>query len=177
MSGPARAEVVVRTARLALVALPGPDLVAVRDRVRAVLVDDGAWAPDYPTDGDVLMAGLSLRHDAVPTAGAPWGPLQVRLLRGPDAVDVAVGGIGFKTAPDVAGVVEVGYGLAPSVHGTGLATEALAGMLDLARRLGLRAVTAETAATNVASRRVLEKNGFGLVGTEDDGMLWWRRDL
>jgi RimJ/RimL family protein N-acetyltransferase len=123
------------------------------------------------------MAGLTLRDGVLPTADAPWGPLQVRLLGLPGGPDVAVGGIGFKTAPDGVGVVEVGYGLSPSVHGAGLATEAVSGMVDLARRLGLRAVTAETAAENVASRRVLEKNAFGLLGAEDDGMLWWRRDV
>lgn len=166
--------VVVRTARLLLVALDRAGTAVVRDGVRAVLPDDRFWAPDYPTAGDLLLAGLVLGGGPLASTAAPWGPLQVR-LRGAGGPDQAVGGIGFKTPP-VDGVVEVGYGLARSVHGHGLATEAVAGMLELARRHGLRAVTAQTAPDNVASRRVLEKSGFARVSASGD-LLHWHRPI
>ena len=168
------AAVVARTARLALVALTPAALTVVRAGVRALLDEDDAWAPDYPTDGDVLLAGLALGPGPLATADAPWGLLQVRLV-GAAGAGVAVGGIGFKTPP-ADGEAEIGYGLAPSVHGRGLATEAVGGMLATARRHGLRRVIAETAIGNDASRRVLEKNGFEVAAVEAD-MVRWQRDL
>lgn len=165
--------VVARTARLELVALTPAALTVVRSGVRALLDEDAAWAPDYPTDGDVLLAGLALGPGPLATADAPWGLLQVRLAG--DGVAVAVGGIGFKTPP-ADGEAEIGYGFAPSVHGRGLATEAVGAMLGLAVRHGLARVTAETAIVNDASRRVLEKNGFEVAAVEGD-MVRWQRDV
>lgn len=166
--------VVARTPRLALVALTPAGLALVRAGVRALLPDDVAWAPDYPTGGDVLLAGLALGPGPLATADAPWGLLQVRLTEDSDDA-AAVGGIGFKSSP-AGGEAEIGYGLAPSVHGRGLATEAVGAMLAVARRHDLRRVTAQTAIGNDASRRVLEKNGFEVVAVEAD-MVRWQRDL
>ena len=172
--------VVVATARLALVALAPAALAAVRSGVRAVLPDVRAWAPDYPTDGDVLLAGLALGPGPLATTDAPWGLLQVRVLA-PDGPGVAVGGIGFKTPP-VDGEAEVGYGLAASARGQGLMTEAVGGMLAVARRHGLVAVTAHTDPSNGPSIRLLERNGFtpsgrGPAGGPDAGLLRWRREV
>ena len=64
------------------------------------------------------------------------------------------------------GEVELGYRLAKSAWGRGYATE---GSRALIRRgfteSGVLRVTAEAAAANVASRRVMEKAGLRLAGT------------
>ena len=90
---------------------------------------------------------------------------------------VAVGGIRFIHPPE-AGEVEVGYGLAESARGRGLATEALRAMTALAAQHGVAVMVAVTSVDNVASQRVLERAGFTrLLGTiqddEDGPMLRW----
>lgn len=87
-----------------------------------------------------------------------------------------VGGIGFKGPANEDGEVEVGYGFDPPYQGRGLATEALAGLTVWAfRQPGVRTVIAETANTNTASGRVLQKNGFLLFGA-NNRFLYWRKE-
>ena len=50
----------------------------------------------------------------------------------------------------------------------GHATRAVAAMLEAARRDGVRVVLAETIVDNIASQRVLERNGFERFGTRRD---------
>ena len=129
-----------------------------------------AWAADYPTDGDVLLAQIGLLGRApAPTEAAPWGPLQVRER----ATEMAIGGAGFKGPPDDDGCVEVGYGLAPSAQGKGYASEAVRALCERALASGATAVIAETHAGNVASERVLERCGFVVTERTDD-MTYWR---
>jgi [ribosomal protein S5]-alanine N-acetyltransferase len=59
----------------------------------------------------------------------------------------------------------VGYWVAQSANGRGLATAALREMVGIAfTRLGLHRVQAETLLDNVGSQRVLERNGFERIG-------------
>lgn len=141
--------------RLDLHAVDEAEARRVRDRVPDA---DDRWAPDYPFDGD--LAGLGAFLSATEHRGEqrPFGYYQVRLR----ADGVAIGGIGFKGAPED-GAVEIGYGLVPSARGRGYATEAAGAMVRLAASLGVTTVRADTDADNVASQRVLEKNGFRLV--------------
>ncbi len=93
-----------------------------------------------------------------------------------------VGLCGHKHAPTAAGAVEIGYGIVASRRGQGLATAAMAAMLDIASKdLRIRHLTAETAADNIASQRVLEKNGFVRVGTrvdpEDGALVLWQHAI
>jgi [ribosomal protein S5]-alanine N-acetyltransferase len=87
----------------------------------------------------------------------------------------AIGLLGSKSGVDDRGVVEIGYGINPSGWGRGFATEAVGALtLHLFALPGVACVTAQTAADNLASQRVLEKNGFGRVGSswsDDDGEL------
>jgi RimJ/RimL family protein N-acetyltransferase len=83
---------------------------------------------------------------------------------------------GFHTVPDADGVVEIGYGIAPSAQGRGVASEAVVLLIELAMRSGAGALVAETSADNVASQRVLARNGFG-VETRTDQDIRWRREL
>lgn len=93
-----------------------------------------------------------------------------------------VGGLcGYKHAPSD-GEVEVGYGVAPSRQGRGLATQAIAELIQLARSdPTVASLRAETTPTNAASIRVLERNGFAKVGermdAEDGRLFLWRLEL
>lgn len=61
----------------------------------------------------------------------------------------------------------IGYCLVPWKFGQGYATQALAGMLSLARAQGLPHVELTTDVANHASRRVIEKNGGLLLEAFD----------
>jgi len=72
-----------------------------------------------------------------------------------------VGGCGMH---EKQGCVEVGYWIGPEHWGRGYATEALTGLLSLARTLGHRQIIGRHAADNPASGRVLRKAGFRPTG-------------
>lgn len=85
----------------------------------------------------------------------------------------AVGQIGSIGAPD-GPTVEIGYGVNASAQGQGIATAAVGLLLEAFRSHSPRpAIVARTSVANRASRRVLEKNGFGVTGREssDEGPL------
>jgi RimJ/RimL family protein N-acetyltransferase len=89
-----------------------------------------------------------------------------------------VGWGGFKGPPD-GGTVEIGYEIAASVQGRGLATAAARAMVDEAfADAGVSKVSAHTLAEENASNRVLAKLGFARVAEVlDDGTLTWRYEL
>jgi [ribosomal protein S5]-alanine N-acetyltransferase len=139
------------------------------DAVRAISagsrLDD--WAADYPSEGDVIIAGLL--KDVGPAVADPgdqaWGHRQV-VER---ASGLVVGGIGFFGPPREGGEVEVGYGIVPSRQGCGYATEAVAAMLAMAwADPRVTAVVAGTDPGNAASQRVLEKAGFRRVAADGE---------
>lgn len=75
-----------------------------------------------------------------------------------------VGSIGFRWQPGTAELPQhvlghVGYAVVPWARKRGYATRALGQMLDLARAVGLPYVTITADPDNVASQRVIEKNG------------------
>lgn len=95
---------------------------------------------------------------------------------------LVVGLCSYKGAPDHNGVVEVGYGVAPSCRQRGYATRAVAHLLTVAAGdSAIRTMVAETTTENVASQRVLERNGFvresKRIDSEDGEVVLWRRDL
>ena len=68
---------------------------------------------------------------------------------------------------------EIGYWIRTSAAGTGLATEATLGLVEIASRdLGARRIEIACDTRNTASRRVAEKSGFALEGIRRNG----RRD-
>ncbi len=74
--------------------------------------------------------------------------------------------------------IVIGYGIAPARRGRGAARRAIADVLTWARgdpRVAL--VRADTSIHNIASQRVLERNGFVRTGTrtdaEDGDMICW----
>jgi RimJ/RimL family protein N-acetyltransferase len=145
--------------------------------VRAILAgeaaaDRWAWAPGYPFDGTVGGAKLVLRMVTADAYRPGFGLYQI--------VDresgLAVGDVGFHSAPDAAGTTEIGYGLIEPFRGRGLATEAVEALLDWTfRQPGVTTVRAETDEDHLPSRRVLEKTGFTLLGTDGETREYARR--
>ncbi|TNE69208.1 MAG: N-acetyltransferase [Bacteroidetes bacterium] len=87
-----------------------------------------------------------------------------------------IGTCGFKGAPTPEGTVEIGYEIAPSYQGSGLATEVAAALIDHAfRQEAVQAVIAHTLAQENASVAVLRKLGFQLADEmydPEDGHIW-----
>ena len=130
--------------------------------------DGEDWAEDYPTAGDLEAAKLLLERLQAGEAPGPFGMYEIREA----ATGMVIGGIGFHHAPHIDGSVEVGYGIVPDKWDRGFGTEALEEAVELAQRSGARKVTARTLPTNVASRRVLEKAGFGLAEIREGYALY-----
>jgi [ribosomal protein S5]-alanine N-acetyltransferase len=92
-----------------------------------------------------------------------------------------VGFGGFKGPPSSDALVEIGYAIAPAFRGQGLATDAVAQMVQRAfEDTIVRAVDAHTLGHANPSARVLEKSGFQKIGEAndpDEGVVWhWRRE-
>lgn len=98
-----------------------------------------------------------------------WGDRVLILRHGPRRV---VGSVVFHGAPDEDGVVEVGYGVEQDLQRQGYATEATEAAVAWALvQPGVRVVRAVTPSWHIASRRVLEKIGFVVLGTREHDML------
>ena len=94
----------------------------------------------------------------------------------------AVGLCSYKDTPTADGEVEIGYSIAASRRRRGHATGAVAALLDLAvADPAVRVVRAETLVDNLASQRVLAKNGFARAGTRfdpiDGTLVLWRFEI
>ena len=91
-----------------------------------------------------------------------------------------IGTAGFKGPPDSAGMVEIAYGVVPSVEGRGYATEAAGALVRFAAAdERVRLIRAHTLPELNASSRVLRKCGFVHIGEvidSEDGPVWrWER--
>jgi RimJ/RimL family protein N-acetyltransferase len=89
---------------------------------------------------------------------------------------VVVGDCGWFGPPDEDGEVEIGYGLARSVRGRGLGTEAVALLLDWLATKGAKRVRAEVRPGNAASFALLARLGF-VIDDERAGHVVLVRDL
>lgn len=154
----------LRTARLTLPLVTPAQAADLRAGVR-----HPNFAPGFPRTDDIDAASTA-------RAGDPWGPRLV--VRSNDGL--VCGTIGcFAPPEEVEGVleVEVGYGLARDARGRGVASEALAALIALADRAGVR-MRASVAPDHAAGLRVLAKAGFTqLRATTDDGDLVMVRPL
>lgn len=110
------------------------------------------------------------------TSGRPpeWGP-HLFFVGGE-----LVGNGGWK-GPPVDGVAEIGYAVAPSRQGLGIATAAVRHLLAQGSAEGVRQVIAHTLPVDSASTAVLRRCGFTMAGTVDDpdeGPVWrWELGL
>jgi RimJ/RimL family protein N-acetyltransferase len=156
-----------------LVPIDVPNLhrIAAREPVDfgAVEVSAGSLPPRH----------VALRSLAHLDAGVPalWC---LPFLIMPGSHDVILGGCTFKAAP-VRGSVEIGYGVAPSHRGRGVASAAVARLLKIAASTGMvREIVAHVLPGNLASAKVVERLGFQRGGpfVDLDGeevMRWTRR--
>lgn len=79
----------------------------------------------------------------------------------------------FKGEPDETGTIEIGYGTYPAYQRLNYMTEMVGGLVRwAAEQPGVRRVIADTDVENVASQKVLEKNGFSLFNRIEH-LLWW----
>ncbi|MDX1912852.1 MAG: GNAT family N-acetyltransferase [Saprospiraceae bacterium] len=90
-----------------------------------------------------------------------------------------IGTCGYKGTPGIEGEVEIGYEIAASYQGMGLATEAAKALVDRAFGYdGVHYVLAHTLAETNASNHLLQKLGFVFTGElldMEDGLVWeWR---
>jgi uncharacterized repeat protein (TIGR04076 family) len=84
-----------------------------------------------------------------------------------------IGGCGFKGPADERSEVEIGYGTDDAFRNRGFMSEAVTGMVEWAlAQEDVCFVRAETANTNVASMRVLQKVGFAPVRATDRYLYW-----
>jgi hypothetical protein len=125
-----------------------------------------SWVDGYPTEGDVVVASIALEAGSDYDATTPWGPFQICLN---NAQATAIGGVGAIHAPDPDGSVELGYGIAESMRGSGFASEAVAGFIATLPALGVRTVVAVIAPGNEASQRLAAATGFSFVDMIDAG--------
>jgi RimJ/RimL family protein N-acetyltransferase len=152
---------VIRTERLDLVPLTDAEAEAILQGRR----EGRPWSPGYPTPGDVETAAWP----------APTDPRWRTLQLVERATGLVIGAIGCHGAPE-GGIVEIGYGIAEETRGRGLATEAVAALVEfLEAQPEVRTVRAATDADNVPSQRVLERCGFVAVA-RDDEVIAWRRE-
>ena len=135
--------------------------------------------PGFPEDAPALARASADKAIAMHLAVVPWpytlrdaeaflasprDPVLPSLLvfertSGPPAL---VGYCSLKRR--ASGAVELGYWIARSCWGRGLATEACRALIDIARTLGLPRLEAGHFVDNPASGRVLEKLGFEALG-------------
>jgi RimJ/RimL family protein N-acetyltransferase len=154
------------------------------DRATAHAIDknrrDGQrWAPDFPADGDVVIARVTARATPAGTSRGDSPPAPWQRPWPVEESGVIIGTVGFKGQPED-GRIELGYGLVPSARQKGLANEAVGVLLSAAAEASdIREVWVETAVDNMASQLVLEKLGFARTGqrwdAEDGALITWSR--
>ncbi len=119
----------------------------------------GSWPPEILRDAMGYFHGLLRVH-----------PESCRWLLWYAVITYAqertlCGSIGFKSAPDENGTVEIGYSVLPEFQGQGFASEMVGGILRWAfSQREVRSIEAETDRTNTASIRGLHKNNFVETG-------------
>ncbi|MFD3733181.1 GNAT family N-acetyltransferase [Streptomyces sp. NPDC058632] len=116
-----------------------------------------AWAGSGPADGTRVGAGMMVEQYEVGEFRPEWTAYV--LVRRED--DLAVGAMGFHSAPDEDGRVEIGYDLVEGARGHGYATEALRALSAWAlAQDGVRTVTAVIERDNTPSQNVVTRAGF-----------------
>ncbi|MEU1289000.1 GNAT family N-acetyltransferase [Kitasatospora sp. NPDC005856] len=116
------------------------------------------FARSIPDRGDAYFVGFADRHAAL-LAEQAEGTCRFHLVR--DAAGLLVGRVNLVDLAD--GSAEIGYRIAESATGRGIAKAAVAEACRLAATAyGLTALTAVTTVDNPASQAVLLRNGFAL---------------
>ncbi|GGD97320.1 N-acetyltransferase [Tsuneonella deserti] len=132
--------------------------------------------PAWPEDWEAVLGGIADEDVVRNLARVPWpyGPEEARafvsrgqdlgypsflLIRPEDGRAIGCAGLGDRD-----GDAELGYWIARPFWGLGYATEAGGGVLEIARLIGHRRLSAGHFLDNPASGRVLRKLGFVATG-------------
>ena len=112
---------------------------------------------DYPTKGDTMIANLSLNAQL---DSPPEVPMYFALRS--RSTGLAIGSIGFRGEHISGGThaLEIGYELVDSERSKGLGTEAIAGLIEIARARAVTQLCAKTDPLNIPSQKALARNGF-----------------
>jgi RimJ/RimL family protein N-acetyltransferase len=87
--------------------------------------------------------------------------------------NVSIGGIGLTGMPDEHGQVIVGYGIDKTYHNQGFASESLQAIIKwVFENPDVKSIAAETKDDNLASQKVLIRNGFIKQGAKEGLLLW-----
>lgn len=167
--------IVLKTERLQLKSatpeLAAADLNSPSDFSRLLGADVPEDWPPPLNDDNTKAYTLNYLKENPDAAG--WGTWYFLLpgKRGEKTRAIGIGG--FKGKPSQEGMVEAGYSIIPGYQRLGFASEALAGLMDWAfSHPEVVLVTAETLPSLAASIRVLEKNGFQLLGKgSEEGVI------
>ncbi|MGW5130578.1 GNAT family N-acetyltransferase [Streptomyces sp. NPDC004135] len=134
-------------------------------------VGDGgfAWLDGGPVEGTRVGAGLVYKQYEDGVHRPEWG--MYVLVRREDGR--ALGAMGFHSAPDATGRVEVGYDLVEAARGHGYATEALRALSSWALdRPEARVVVATVERDNLPSQHVLARAGFTRVAEDPEHLTY-----
>ena len=134
------------------------------ERARAIVAGDlsgVAAAPGWPHEDTLDGLRMGAEHA---TTDDETDFLVVLVQTGQ-----VIGDAGWKGGPDDSGTAEIGYGLSASYRGQGLGTELVRELVRWASaQPGVRRLRAEVLVGNEPSRRALLRNGFVVVGHQDD---------
>lgn len=93
-----------------------------------------------------------------------------------DCDTIAMGLVGFKGVPASDGAVEIGYGIDSIYQGLGYTTEAVEALTDWAfNHPECSQIIAFTLPENIASRKVLVKNGFQEIDNTGQEIQYCKR--
>jgi len=162
----------IETSRLIIKPLDGDQLKKYVDSP-SELADDLGLVPST-----VLMPGEvkdAIRNDLLPkitdtTKDPLYHTMWLVVEKKQSAI---IGGICFHGGPDENGEVEIGYGIDEPFQNRGYMSETIAGFIHwVGKNNKAKVINAETESENIASIRVLEKNGFKLNQQTESGLLF-----
>ncbi len=146
--------------------------------LEALAVSDAEFTAQF---GIPVVPGWAGFPEAIPGAveaaradpDTTWGS---HLIRDDDR---AVVGFGGWKGPPQEGAAELGYAVAPSRQGSGIATAFVRELVERARAADVALVVAHTLPAESASTTVLRRCGFARVDdvVEADGTVVWRWEL
>lgn len=157
-----------------------PELETERLVLRKIKLDDADDMYEYASNPDVTRYLTWSPHNDKAYTFEYISYLQGRYRAGDyfdwavtlKSTDKMIGTCGFTKFDYYNDSAEIGYALNPKYHGAGIATEAVARVIEFGfKNLNLNRLECRYMVENVASRRVMEKNGMVFEGVRRQGVL------
>ncbi len=160
----------VETERLLLLPMTYDCMTALLEQKETELEHQGYTLSEDWITLEVLQTLDILRSlmpkDAAPDGFYTWAVIEKQTKQ-------VIGDVGFKGRPNDLGAIDIGYGLAESARGKGLATEAVLAMVEWAfSKPEVRRVSAESLHGNAASTCILQKIGMRQMLRDGDTVYW-----